>query len=94
MKTEQTGRTQPQTCAHCGVQAVEPVAGLLRTSMLVYCCAGCRDEHLAALALVSATCSAPGCDLDAAADVPFCDEHLDPSVLSGGPGHRARSRAA
>ena len=85
--------TQTETCAHCGATAAEPVAGLLRTSVLVYCSAGCRDDHLAAVALASTRCAAPGCDLDVAGDVPFCDEHLDPwSVPGGGP--RAGSRAA
>ena len=56
--------------------------GHLRTTVVVYCSATCRDDHLVALALDSPTCAAPGCDLDPAADVPFCDAHLDP-VLGG-----------
>jgi hypothetical protein len=69
-----------ESCAHCGYRAGRPVVGIVRTGVLVYCSAGCRDDHLAVMALASSTCAAAGCDTDAAADVPFCDEHLDPAA--------------
>ncbi len=75
----------PERCAHCGDRTVRPVTGIVRAGIVVYCSAGCRDDHLAALALASATCATPGCDLDAAADVPFCDEHLDPALPAPAP---------
>ncbi|MFI5101234.1 MAG: hypothetical protein ACHQE5_12100 [Actinomycetes bacterium] len=97
MGTQPSGRAAGsgavESCAHCGARVGRPVVGLLRTSVVVYCSAGCRDDHLAALALVSSTCAAPGCDLDVAADVPFCDEHLDPAVRPPTRGSRG-SRAA
>jgi hypothetical protein len=83
-----------ETCAHCGAPAAEPVSGLVRAAVLVYCSPACRDDHLAAVALASDTCAAPGCDLDPAADVPFCDEHLDPAASGVGHDHGARWRAA
>jgi hypothetical protein len=85
-----TTSTELDTCAHCGAGTTRPVTGAVRASIVVYCSAGCRDDHLAALALAGSTCIAPGCDLDAAADVPFCDEHLDPAA----PSPRRRTRAA
>jgi len=85
-----TTNAQLETCAHCGARTARPVTGAVRASILVYCSPGCRDDHLAALALAGSTCGAAGCDLDAAADVPFCDEHLDPAA----PSPRRRRRAA
>ncbi len=82
-----TGAAEP--CAHCGERSRHPVLGLLRGTVVVYCSAGCRDDHLVALALASSTCAAPGCDVDAAADVPYCDEHLDPAARPPTRGARA-----
>jgi hypothetical protein len=81
--TAQPGRTTyvPEACAHCGAPTPNPVTGAVRATIVVHCSPGCRDDHLAALALAGPTCRAPGCDLDAAADVPFCDEHLDPTSV-------------
>lgn len=87
----QHGRTSDplEACAHCGEACVHPVAGAVRTTIVVYCSAACRDDHVAALALAGSTCRAPGCDLDVAADVPYCDEHLDPAASTpAGPGGR------
>jgi len=79
-----------ETCAHCGTAATSPVTGAVRSTIVVYCSRGCRDDHVAALALAASTCRAPGCDLDAAADVPYCDEHLDPASAPSRPrGSRA-----
>jgi hypothetical protein len=80
-----------ETCAHCGAAAPVPVTGVVRSTIVVHCSPGCRDDHLAALALAASTCRAPGCDLDAAADVPYCDEHLDPAVTPMRPGGRRRA---
>jgi hypothetical protein len=77
------GSGAAESCAHCGHWAggeQRPVVGIVRTGVLVYCSAGCRDDHLAVMTLASSTCAAAGCDMDAAADVPFCDEHLDPAA--------------
>jgi hypothetical protein len=78
--TAQTDRTSQvrETCGHCGASIARPVTGAVRATIVVYCSQACRDDHLAALTLAGLTCRAPGCDLDAAADVPYCDEHLDP----------------
>jgi hypothetical protein len=89
MRTEPT---QTDICAHCGAPATDPFPGLLRTAVLVYCSAACCDDHVVAVALDSATCAVTGCDLGPAADVPFCDQHLDPAVGAGedrGAGWRA-----
>lgn len=88
--TAQPGRTPHvlETCAHCGAPTTTPVTGAVRASIVVYCSPVCRDDHLAALALAGPTCRAPGCDLDAAADVPYCDEHLDPVTEPRRPGGR------
>ncbi len=83
------GSGAAESCAHCGDRARHPVRGPVRGTIVVYCSAGCRDDHLAALALASPTCAAAGCDVDAAADVPFCDEHLDPAVRPPTRGARA-----
>lgn len=87
-----TEPAHPETCAQCGAPAADPVAGVLNTAVLLYCSPACREDHLTALALGSTTCAAPGCDLDPAADVPFCDGHLDPAA--SGPDHGSRWRAA
>lgn len=94
MSTAKTRATHlSEACVQCGAPAARAVPGVVRTTVVVYCSAGCRDEHVAALALASRLCAAPGCDLDAAADVPYCDEHLDPAVPAPGRGGRG-SRAA
>jgi hypothetical protein len=77
-----------ETCAHCGAAATPPVTAAVRSTIVVYCSPACRDDHLAALALAASTCRAPGCDLDAAADMPYCDEHLDPAAAPPRPGGR------
>ncbi len=79
-------RGTSERCAHCGSTGA-PVTALLRGSVVTYCSIGCQEDHLAALALATPTCRTPGCDLDAAADVPYCDAHLDvavPPPLRGG----------
>jgi len=91
-----------EPCAHCGrpvpgastsasAALTQGVVGHLHTTLVVYCSTACRDLHLVALALASPTCAAPGCDLDPAADLPFCDGHLDPAAESDptAPGHRS-----
>jgi len=81
----QPGRGSGERCAHCGAATAPapPVTAVLRGTIVSYCSTGCREDHLAALALAGSTCRAPGCDLDAAADVPYCDAHLD--VATPGP---------
>jgi hypothetical protein len=88
------GAAEP--CAHCGhavpAESSTAVSGRLRETVVVYCSEACRQAHLVAVALASPTCAVTGCDLDPAADVPFCDGHLDPA-LERGSGPRGRSSA-
>ena len=83
------GHGDVDRCGHCGASTSAPVTALVRGSVVTYCSAGCREDHLAALALACTTCRAPGCDLDAAADLPYCDAHLDAAAAGPVRGRRA-----
>ncbi len=83
-----------ECCTHCGEPAPAAVTGVVRSAELLYCSAGCRDDHLALVALDGRTCEAAGCDRDRAADVPFCDEHLDPAAPAAPSEPLAGTRAA
>jgi hypothetical protein len=87
------GATAASICAGCGrVGSAGPsLSATLRSVSFDYCSEPCREAHAELVAATAFLCSAPGCDLDAVADSPWCDAHLEAGVIS----HRAGgSRAA
>jgi hypothetical protein len=79
-RTEQPGGQRArERCDHCGRQVRRSrVESTVRLASLVFCDAGCHDDHVVLVALSAARCTVAGCDLDAVGDALRCDEHLDP----------------